>query len=145
MLVACIDCWQELQSESKRCPRCGAIIDSESQSYERLLFWALKNAQPDHRAEVCKVLGLRGRKESLAHLIEAVNDHATVVRIAALGALGAIGGESARLVIEKALGSESLEVQSAARRALEKIDTSRAEPFSIPNTEDGAYESAHHE
>ncbi len=144
MLAVCINCWHELESESERCPRCGAIVDSESHSYERLLFWALKNSQPEHRAEVCRVLGLRGHKEAVVHLIEAVNDHATVVRVAALGALGAIADESARPVIEKALGTESLEVQNAARRALKQIEASRKQPSSIPSTEPRTPEAAHH-
>ena len=139
MLAVCIDCWQELPSESERCPRCGATVDFESHSYERLLFWALKNSQPEHRAEVCKILGLRGHKDAVVHLIEAVNDHAMVVRIAAMEALGAIGDESGRPVIEKALGSESLEVRNAARRALKEIEASCNQPSSIPSTE-----AAHH-
>lgn len=135
MLAVCIDCWQELPSETERCPRCGAIVDFESHSYERLLFWALKNSRPEHRAEVCRILGLRGHKGAVVHLIEAVNDHATVVRIAAMEALAAIGDESARPVIEKALGSESHEVQNAARRALQEIKTSHNQPSFIPSTE----------
>ncbi len=124
MLAVCINCWRELQLESGRCPRCGAIVDSDSASYERLLFWALKNSQAQHRASVCRILGLRGHKEAVSHLLEAVNGHSTVVRIAALGALGAIADESAIPVIEKILGSESLEVQSVARRSLNQIEAS---------------------
>lgn len=124
MFAVCINCWRELQLESGRCPQCGAIVDSDSGSYQRLLFWALKNSQPEHRAEVCRILGLRGRKEAVSHLLEAVNDHSIIVRIAALRALGAIADESAIPVIEKLLGSESLEVQNTARRALKKIEAS---------------------
>ena len=144
MLAVCINCWRELESESERCPCCGAIVDSESHSYERLLFWALKNSQPEHRAGVCRILGLRGHKAAVVHLIEAVNDHAMVVRIAAIEALGAIADESARPVIEKAFGSESLEVENAARRALKKIDASRKQPSSISSTEASTPEAAHH-
>lgn len=107
MLAVCINCWRELQSEGGRCPQCGAIVDSDSASYQRLLFWALKNSQPEHRAEICRILGLRGHKEAVSHLLEAVNDHATIVRIAALRALGAIADKSSGPAIEKVLGSES--------------------------------------
>ncbi len=134
MLAVCINCWRELQLESGRCPQCGAIVDSDSASYQRLLFWALKNSQPEHRAEVCRILGLRGHKEAVSHLVEAVNDHSTCVRIAALGALGAIADESAIPVIEKVLGSESIEVQSAARRALNEIESCHNPPAIMAET-----------
>jgi HEAT repeat protein len=142
MLAVCINCWHELQSEGTQCPHCGTHVDFESHSYERLLFWALKNSQPEHRAEVCKILGLRRRKEAVAHLLEAINDHATIVRIAALGALGAIADESARAVVEKALDCESLEVQSAARRALKQIEAARNQSSSIHTSEGRVPESA---
>ncbi len=122
MFAVCINCWRELQLESGRCPQCGEIVDSGSGSYQRLLFWALKNSQPEHRAEVCRILGLRGRKDAVSHLLEALNDHSIIVRIAALRALGAIADESAIPAIEKVLGSEGLRVQSLARRSLNQID-----------------------
>ncbi len=144
MLVVCIHCWGELQSENERCPHCGAIVDPETTSYERLLFWALKNSRAEHRAEVCRILGLRGHKEAVPHLLAAVNDHATIVRIAALQALGVIADESARPVIEKVLGSDSLELQSAARRALKEIDASHKQPASILSAEERMPETGHH-
>jgi HEAT repeat protein len=128
MLAVCIDCWQELPSESERCPRCGATVDFESHSYERLLFWALKNSQPEHRAEVCRILGLRGRCSAVPHLLEAVNDRAIFVRVAALRALGAIGEESAIPAIEKSLSSESLAVRIAAEGALKEMGVARHAP-----------------
>lgn len=143
MLAVCINCWRELQSDSRRCPCCGEIVDSDSPSYERLLFWALKNSQPEHRAEVCRILGVRGHQEAVSHLLEAVNDHSTVVRIAALRALAAIADESAIPVIEKVLRSESVELQSAARRALKEIETSNKQPVSTKRKEMPALETAH--
>ena len=143
MLAVCINCWRELQSESGRCPQCGEIVDFNSPSYERLLFWALRNSQPEHRAEVCKILGIRAHKKAVSHLIEAVNDHSTIVRIAALGALGAIADESAIPVIEKVLGSESLEVQGAARRALHEIEASHKVPTSSHRAEAHTPKTAH--
>jgi HEAT repeat protein len=144
MLAVCINCWREMESESRRCPRCGTNVDSESHSYERLLFWALKNSQPEHRAEVCKILGLHRRKEAVAHLVEAINDRATIVRIAALGALGRIADESSRSVVEKAQDCESLEVQIAAQRALEQIEAARNQSSSIHASESRSSDPAPH-
>jgi hypothetical protein len=34
--AVCIDCWYEMESGEELCPNCGARIDSDSSSYERL-------------------------------------------------------------------------------------------------------------
>jgi HEAT repeat protein len=121
MRAVCIDCWCEVPLDQSVCPNCGATIDSDSPSYERLLFWALKSSTPEHRAQICKILGLRGYRSAVPHLIERINDHNVAVGIAALRALGAIGDDSAIPVIEKALSSESLPVRAAAREALREM------------------------
>jgi HEAT repeat protein len=128
MLAICIGCWREIQSEKHSCSYCGARIDAESPSYERFLFWVLKNSQPEHRAEVCRILGLRGRSSAVPHLLEALNDRAIFVRVAALRALGAIGEESAIPAIEKSLTDESLAVRIAAEGALKEMGVARHAP-----------------
>jgi HEAT repeat protein len=127
MAAVCIDCWYEMHSHQTICPNCGAKIDSDSPSYERLLLWALKNSRPVHRALICKVLGLRGTRSAAPHLIEMINDYAVTVRVAALRALGLIGDESAIPAIERALSSESLPVRIAARDALKEMGVDRRE------------------
>lgn len=121
MAAVCIDCWYETHSNEIICPNCGARIEPDEPSYERLLFWALKNSRPDHRALVCKVLGLRGTRTAVPHLLAMINDYAVTVRVAALHALASIGDESAIPAIEKALSSESLPVRIAARDALKEM------------------------
>jgi HEAT repeat protein len=127
MTAVCVDCWYEVHSNDLACPNCGAKLDSESPSYERLLFWALKNSRPDHRALICKVLGLRGTRSTVPHLVEMIHDYAVTVRVAALRALGLIGDESAIPAIERALSSESLPVRIAARDALKEMGVDRRE------------------
>lgn len=121
MLALCMDCWHEMQSTEKVCPNCGTKIDADSSSYERMLFWALKNARPQHRVKVCKILGDRGSPAAVSHLIDMVNDFDVMVRAAALHALGKIGDDSAVAAIEKALSSENLAVRIAAHDALKEI------------------------
>jgi HEAT repeat protein len=128
MLALCVECWHETQSEKHLCSHCGARIDAESPSYERFLFWVLKNSQPDHRAEVCRILGLGGQSSAVPYLLEAVNDRAIFVRVAALRALGAFGEESAIPAIEKLLSSESFVVRIAAEGALKEMGVARHEP-----------------
>jgi HEAT repeat protein len=128
MLAVCIDCWHEIRSEEQVCSHCGAKIDAESPSYERLLFWALKNSQPEHRAEVCRILGLRRHRSAVPRLLEAANDHAIFVRVAALRALGEIGDESAIPAIERALSGESFVVRIAAEHALNEMGVARHRP-----------------
>jgi HEAT repeat protein len=123
MLALCMDCWHEVQSTEKVCPNCGTKIDADSSSYERMLFWALKNARPQHRVKVCKILGDRGSAAAVSHLIEIVNDFDVMVRVAALHALGMIGDNSAVATIEKALSSENLAVRIAAHDALKETGT----------------------
>jgi HEAT repeat protein len=121
MLALCMDCWHEMQSTEKACPNCGTKIDADSSSYERMLFWALKNARPQHRVQVCKLLGDRGSPAAVSHLIDMVSDFDVMVRVAALHALGKIGDDSAVAAIEKALSSENLAVRIAAHDALKEI------------------------
>jgi HEAT repeat protein len=128
MVTVCIDCWHEVESDQQFCPNCGVKIDSGSASYQRLLFWALKHSRPDHRAEICRILGLRGSRAAVPHLLEVVNDYEVMVRVAALRALASIGDESAIPAIEKALCSESNVVRTAARDAQNEMNTRRREP-----------------
>jgi HEAT repeat protein len=120
MLALCMDCWHEMQSTEKNCPNCGTKIDAESSSYERMLFWALKNARPQHRVKVCQTLGDRGSPAAVSHLVDVVSDFDVMVRVAALHALGKIGDGSAVAAIEKALSSENLAVRIAAHDALKE-------------------------
>jgi HEAT repeat protein len=121
MLAVCMECWHETSSTEKVCPNCGKQIEADSHSYEEMLFCALKNARPLHRVEICKVLGDRGSKAAVSHLIEIVHDFDVMVRVAALHALGKIGGDSAVAAIEKVLSSENPAVRSAAHDVLKEI------------------------
>ncbi len=121
MLAVCIECWHEMSSDETVCRNCGKKVEADSPAYEEKLFCALSSARPVHRVEICKVLGDRGSKPAAPHLIEMVHDFDVMVRVAALHALGKIGGDSAVAAIEKALSSENPAVRIAAHDALKEI------------------------
>ena len=64
------------------------------------------------------------------------NDRTPEVRTAAMSALGQIGGETSRRILERALNDESSTVQAAAIDALDQMAADRREDLVAPKIED---------
>lgn len=64
------------------------------------------------------------------------NDRAPEVRTAAMSALGQIGGETSRRILERALNDELSAVQAAAIDALDQMAAERRGDLVAPKTED---------
>ena len=118
MLVLCPKCWNELKSTPVTCPNCGTKIDIYSRDYERQLIAAISRSVAERRAQICWVLGARGKRSSVPALIELLHDPDLLVRVAALRALAEIGDGSAVNAVEKATMSEQLAIRTVARQVL---------------------------
>jgi len=119
MLAFCTCCWLEMQSDAAVCPHCGAKVDDDPRAYEEKLKGALQHPLPSTRARICWLFGQRADPAGTPHLLLMLKDGDLYVRIAALRALGKIGGSSVLSVLEKAANNPSLIIRLAARQALE--------------------------
>jgi HEAT repeat protein len=128
MLVLCPKCWTELNKSPVVCSNCGTEVDLYSREYERRLLAALPRCQAERRAQICWILGRRGKRSSVPALMELLHDPDTFVRIAALRALGEIGDESAMAAVEKLGESQNLAVRTVARQVLKVLSVSSARP-----------------
>jgi len=122
MFVLCPKCWNELKSAPTECPNCGTSVDLYSRDYERRLVAALPRSNAERRAQICWVLGSRGKRSAVPALIQLIHDPDMLVRIAALRGLGEIGDESAAPEVEKATASDKpLAVRTVARNVLKML------------------------
>jgi len=123
MFVLCPECWNEIKSVPTVCPNCGTSVDLYSRGYERKLIAALPRSMAERRAQICWMLGSRGKRSAVPALIELLHDPDVLVRVAALRGLGEIGDVSAVPAIEKAANSdEPLAVQLIARNVLKMLN-----------------------
>ncbi len=76
--------------------------------------WYVKSA-------ILRILGTKGRPESVRHISEVVNDPNVDVKRAAAQALGAIGGKESRALLVRLTRDGNPYVRAAASEALEKI------------------------
>lgn len=119
MLAFCTRCWLEIQSNAPVCPHCGARVDDDPRAYDEKLKGALQHPLPSTRARICWLFGQRGDPAAIPHLLVMLKDEDLYVRIAALKALGKIGGSSVLPVLEEAANNPSLIIRLAATQALE--------------------------
>lgn len=97
--------------------------------YDKLL--GLGELQPWRRAEVCRHFGREPDSRAVEPLIGALRDGVSIVRVAAAGALGALGYQRAVEALRKALADRTVEVKGAAAVALGKMGDCCAVPALI--------------
>jgi HEAT repeat protein len=101
-------------------------VDLYSREYEKRLVAALARSSAERRAQICWLLGSRGKRSAVPALIELLRDPDIFVRVAALRGLGEIGDESAVPEIEKAARSGNLAVRTVASNVLKMFGVSTA-------------------
>ena len=82
----------------------------------------LHHPSPAMRYEAARACGELGAREAVRDLVELTEDVDIEVQEAALWALGQIGGDLARLTLERYLKAESEALRSAANEALQEFD-----------------------
>jgi HEAT repeat protein len=82
----------------------------------------LENENPELRFEAARAAGLLGSGRALVPLITLLDDADLEVRLAAVGALGEIGGDVARKALRRCAKSEEAAMRDAANEALDQMD-----------------------
>jgi HEAT repeat protein len=124
MVVLCPKCWSELRATPATCPSCGSKVDLYSRDYERRMVGAVAHASAERRAQICWLLGMRGKRSAVPALVQLLADPDTLVRVAALRALGEIGDDSAVPDIEKVMAGGNPAIRTVARQVLELLGVS---------------------
>ncbi len=123
MLAFCPKCWNEITNSPAVCRKCGASITVDSQEYEQQLLNLIPRGNATKRVEICLLLGQQKRRGAVSHLISIVDkDPEAVVRIAALRALGEIGGASAIHEIESVATNQKSPVSTVAQEILRTFE-----------------------
>jgi HEAT repeat protein len=128
MLILCPNCWHELKTTPTKCFNCGSHVDLYSREYERLLVAALVRANAERRAQICWILGERGRRSATPVLMELLHDPDLFVRVAALRAIGEIGDESAITAVEKLTSDQHLALRTVAQNILKILGATKVGP-----------------
>jgi HEAT repeat protein len=105
----------------------GRNIDSR---WESTVLRELESEKPAMRFEAARAAGEMALEDALSLLVRMVDDQDTEVRLAAVWALGQIGGKPAAEALAHALKSKDPALQEAAREALEEISFS-ANPLNV--------------
>ena len=86
-----------------------------------LLFRELQSPNPPIRYEAANACGEMDEEEAAPHLIPLLNDDDLQVQLAAVSALGKVGGLLAKRALRRCLKKEDPVMEEAARSALENI------------------------
>ena len=86
-----------------------------------LLFKELQSPNPPIRYEAANACGVMDEEEAAPHLIPLLNDDDLQVQLAAITALGKVGGPLAKRALRRCLKKEDPVMEDAARAALENI------------------------
>ena len=86
-----------------------------------LLFRELQSPNPPIRYEAANACGEMDEEEAAPHLIPLLNDDDLQVQLAAVSALGKVGGLLAKRALRRCLKKEDPVMEDAARSALENI------------------------
>ena len=115
MVILCPKCWSEVDATRVVCENCEAMVDLYSRNYEVQLVAVLEHSDAQRRAQICRILGCRGKSSALPVLVELLQDPDAAVCEAAVRALGEIGDASAAIAVKAMLASKNDDLRSAAR------------------------------
>jgi HEAT repeat protein len=90
-------------------------------SWLPLLFKELRSPNPQLRFEAVRACAELEAEEAIPHLLELTGDNDAEVKTSAIEALGRIGGDMAKDVLQKCLQNPDEVIQEAAQDALEEI------------------------
>ncbi|HOX38424.1 MAG TPA: HEAT repeat domain-containing protein [Candidatus Brocadiia bacterium] len=117
------DIFAAMESEDLQIRTVAAAIAADVQDPQLAvkLTEKMKTAPPQTRCAILAVLGRRAEAGSLAAAVEAIKDPEKAVRIAALEAVGSIGGREAVKPLVGKLESKDGAEKSAAQAALDRV------------------------
>jgi HEAT repeat protein len=100
--------------------------------WRRMVRAELRNPSPAMRAEAALACGELEAKAALSDLLELLSDSERSVRLAAIFALGRLGGKQARRALEEFAAGEGEEAQAAEMALEEMLFYAGAEAMAIP-------------
>lgn len=100
--------------------------------WRRMVRAELRNPSPAMRVEAALACGELEAKAALSDLLELLSDSERSVRLAAIFALGRLGGKQARRVLEEFAAGEGEEAQAAEMALEEMLFYAGAEAMAIP-------------
>ncbi|MCE2404047.1 MAG: HEAT repeat domain-containing protein [Dehalococcoidia bacterium] len=106
-----------------KCSSIYAMGKTGEPAWLELLVRELQNPNPPVRYEAANACGEIDDEEAAPHLIALLHDDDTQVQLAAVGALGEIGGSLAKKALVRCVKREDPVLEDAARTALENIKT----------------------
>lgn len=126
MVRYCPECWGEMEANGV-CRQCGRTPEyATAESYEDKLIWALRHPEPTTPIRAAAILGQRRSAAAVEALIAvAVTTFDIFLQEAAITALGQIGDERARPILEYFNDEGAVRVKLAAQRALASMEGAR--------------------
>ena len=110
-----------------------AMGRSGDTAYGELVLQQVNSVLPPMRVEAARACGELGVKEAVADLGKLLDDPEPDVVDAAIVALGQIGGDAAKEILQRAAESEDEEIAAAAEEALEELEFLRGDiKFATP-------------
>jgi HEAT repeat protein len=129
-------------NEKMRVSAIFAMGRSADQRWASEVMAELHSPNPELRYEAARACGKLALEAALITLIDLVDDVDAEVREAAIWALGQIGGEEARQVLERCARSDNEAIQTAASEALRELEFLHGDlgallfPFDFEDEED---------
>lgn len=107
MAILCPKCWNDIDATHVVCEKYGAMVDLYSRNHEHQLVDVLGQSDARRRAQICRILGCRGKNSAISVLVDLLHDPDIEVCEAVLRALGEIGDPSAAEAVKTMLASEN--------------------------------------
>jgi HEAT repeat protein len=111
-----------MQAEADVCPGCGTLASADARTFDEKLVSALEHPLSSVRSRICWVMGRRRDEKSVPQLRRVLRqDEDLFVRLAAISALGDLGGDDAVEALEEAASLEEGTIARVARSALLRL------------------------
>ena len=104
-----------------KCSSIYAMGRSGEQAWSNVLVRELQNPNPSIRYEAANACGEMDNEEAVTQLVVLLHDDDAQVQLAAVGALGKVGGDLAKRALRRCVEQEDPVLEDAARTALENI------------------------
>lgn len=123
MIFYCPNCWQELHSDSKACPRCGKDPSSwEKRSYASKLIQALSHPEPETQRRAVFLLGEKRIADAVSALTALFRQTTNpFLACEIIEALGKVGSKAAFATVSEALHHPAFFVRGEAVNALARF------------------------
>ena len=115
--------WAYSSGEQKlKCSSLYAMAKSQEEAWMPAILTELRSAHPSLRYEAATACGELGEEDVVQHLIPLLEDDDTQVQMAAVIAMGNIGGTLAKRALQRCMRDADETLREAVQEALEEMD-----------------------